>query len=251
MDRMFRVLVALGGFAILVPGIAFAQTSGTLFVRDGKVGIGTSTPVAPLHIVETSATPTLKNMFRLTNNGGIQFLLERTDGNDWQFSNFGASFQISIPGSSTPQFQAIASGDVVAGRDLIATRNVIGQNISASSSRTLKDNFVAIDPKAVLDRVALMPISEWSFKGEDIRHIGPVAEDFQAAFGFGQVGKGLSLTDTNGVALAAIKGLQAEIQELKKTVEEQSRLLQRQQRLLQTMQAQAPGKEAPGTSRPF
>ena len=39
------------------------------------------------------------------------------------------------------------------------------------------------------------------------RHLGPVAEDFAAAFGLGETDKAIATVDASGVALAAIQGL--------------------------------------------
>ncbi len=54
-----------------------------------------------------------------------------------------------------------------------------------------------------------MPVSTWRFKSEDdsVRHIGPMAQDFMAAFGYGRSDKHIVGTDADGVALAAIQGL--------------------------------------------
>lgn len=216
-------------FLMLGTAQARAQSDALFVDASSNVGIGTSTPVAPLHVVRTSGSPSLKNLFRLTNDGGIQFLLERTDGNDWQFSNFGASFQVSIPGGQA-QLQVIANGDVIAGGKMMATQFV------TSSSRELKENVRELDHSDVLERLSSVPISEWTFKGDGTKHVGPMAEDFHAAFGLGQVGNGLSLTDTNGVALAAIQGLHTELQALKRTIEEQSQLLEEQRREIQDLQ---------------
>jgi len=77
-----------------------------------------------------------------------------------------------------------------------------------SSDRNLKENFTSIDSQTVLDRVANLPISQWSFKQEaNTRHIGPMAQDFYAAFNVGKDDKHIATVDEDGVALAAIQGL--------------------------------------------
>ena len=77
-----------------------------------------------------------------------------------------------------------------------------------ASSRSLKTAFEAIDPQAVLAKVADLPVQSWRYKVEDAstRHIGPVAEDFQREFGLGD-GESIGTVDADGVALAAIQGL--------------------------------------------
>jgi hypothetical protein len=78
---------------------------------------------------------------------------------------------------------------------------------SFTSDRNLKENFVEIDSKEVLERVSRLPITEWNFKGYALRHIGPVAQDFQALFPLGGSDTTIDSGDLQGVSLAAIQGL--------------------------------------------
>ena len=75
--------------------------------------------------------------------------------------------------------------------------------------RNLKENFTPVDGRAVLARLAAMPIATWNGIAEspDIRHMGPVAQEFHAAFGLGADDKSINTVDADGVALAAIQGL--------------------------------------------
>jgi hypothetical protein len=82
-----------------------------------------------------------------------------------------------------------------------------------SSDRNLKENFVEIDSKEVLERVSRLPITEWNFKGYSLRHIGPVAQDFQALFPLGGSDTTIDSGDLQGVSLAAIQGLHKIVQE--------------------------------------
>ena len=68
----------------------------------------------------------------------------------------------------------------------------------------------------MLDKVAELPVSTWSYKaqGPDIRHIGPMAQDFTAAFGVGEDDRHITSVDADGVALAAIKGLDQRVDAL-------------------------------------
>jgi hypothetical protein len=93
-----------------------------------------------------------------------------------------------------------------------------------ASDRALKANFTAVDAQAVLAKVAQLPIDEWSYKAEDRqRHLGPVAQDFYAAFGLGADDKHITTVDEAGVALAAIKGLNAKVEEQALTIAGQQR----------------------------
>lgn len=95
---------------------------------------------------------------------------------------------------------------------------------TALSDRDSKKNFAPVDPREVLERVSVIPITMWSWKPEDpsSRHMGPMAQDFYSAFGLGNNEKRINNTDAHGVSLAAIQGLyqlvkekDGEIKELK------------------------------------
>jgi hypothetical protein len=83
---------------------------------------------------------------------------------------------------------------------------------SFSSDRNLKDGFSPIDAEAVLDKVASLPVVEWSYKGSSQRHIGPMAQDFHSLFPLNEDDKMLNECDLHGVALAAIQGLDQKLQ---------------------------------------
>jgi hypothetical protein len=62
--------------------------------------------------------------------------------------------------------------------------------------------------------VRALPISTWNYATDDptIRHIGPMAQDFAAQFGVGADDRHIHPVDGQGVALAAIQGLLAELE---------------------------------------
>jgi hypothetical protein len=86
---------------------------------------------------------------------------------------------------------------------------------TAASDRAGKDNLRPIDPTDVLRKVAAMPIATWNWRSQDVsvRHMGPMAQDFHAAFGLGETPKGISTIDADGVALAAIQGLHRQLKQ--------------------------------------
>jgi len=87
------------------------------------------------------------------------------------------------------------------------------QGFINSSDRNAKERFVDVSPKAILEKVAELPITEWSFKGKNERHLGPMAQDFHAAFGLGTDDRHIGTLDESGIALAAIQGLSEVVQE--------------------------------------
>jgi hypothetical protein len=83
------------------------------------------------------------------------------------------------------------------------------------SDRNMKANFAAVDKRAILRGVLGLPISTWNYKSQDaaVRHIGPMAQDFFAAFKLGEGDKTITTIDPDGVALAAIQGLHEELKD--------------------------------------
>jgi hypothetical protein len=97
-----------------------------------------------------------------------------------------------------------------------------------ASDRNVKEQFVTIEPSDVLAKVAALPVTQWKYKTEPegVKHVGPVAQDFHAAFGLGNDDKAIGTADANGVALAAIQGLNRKLEEAIKAKDAQIELLQ-------------------------
>jgi hypothetical protein len=90
----------------------------------------------------------------------------------------------------------------------------------ATSDRNAKENFAPVSPQEILDKVAALPITTWNFKAlGDGRHIGPMAQDFHAAFGLGGSDTTITSVDPDGVALAAIQGLNEKVENGKQKAE--------------------------------
>ena len=115
------------------------------------------------------------------------------------------------------QFTARCAGGVRFFANPGATVGVVlpvgGNAWSPASDRNLKEHFTPVDPRAVLAKLVATPVTEWNLVSQDpaIRHIGPMAQDFKAAFGVGEDDRHISTTDADGVAFAAIQGLYQEL----------------------------------------
>jgi hypothetical protein len=127
----------------------------------------------------------------------------------------GVQFVVAIDGSGNPTWTA----------DLAA-----GGSWSYTSDSTLKENFEAVDGADLLEQLRRVPVTRWNAKSQDdaIKHIGPMAQDFYAAFGLGNSDRQITTSDICGIALAAIKeldkrthrieALESELAELRQTV---------------------------------
>jgi hypothetical protein len=130
-----------------------------------------------------------------------------------------------VPG---PGIQIFADGSV---------RTITISQAGQPSDRNIKTDFSVVQPEEILKKLLALPIQHWRFTNEveGIRHLGPTAQDFKAAFGLGTSDKTIGPVDENGVALVAIQGLNQKVDELKGELErriaENGELRQRLERL--------------------
>jgi hypothetical protein len=91
---------------------------------------------------------------------------------------------------------------------------------SSMSDRDVKENFQPVDGQEVLDLLAGLEITTWNYTAQPdgVRHVGPMAQDFYAAFGLGETDRAISTVDADGVALAAIQALYLRVLELENQV---------------------------------
>jgi trimeric autotransporter adhesin len=82
------------------------------------------------------------------------------------------------------------------------------------SDRNAKQDFEPVNAARILEKVTHLPLTKWSYKDDpNTRHIGPMAQDFQATFNVGTDEKHIAPIDEGGVALAAIQGLNEKVEQ--------------------------------------
>jgi hypothetical protein len=96
-----------------------------------------------------------------------------------------------------------------------------GAGWNCTSDKNAKENFQSVDAVQILEAVAKLPITTWNMKGDadQTLHLGPVAQDFYAAFGLGENDTTINTADAQGVSLAAIQGLYQLLQEQQTKIE--------------------------------
>lgn len=166
--------------------------------RNGNVGVGLFSPVADLH-VRGEGSGNVEELLRLESRVPPRMMLRNSKTKkNWTLSMTAKNHLIlSHGGTGKTEATFFKNGNLK-----------ITGNLNQGSDRHNKQAIMPVDSVSVLETVAKLPISTWEYKGQDgVKHIGPMAQNFHAAFGLGDDPKGISSIDTGGVALAAIKGL--------------------------------------------
>jgi hypothetical protein len=135
-----------------------------------------------------------------------------------------------------------ASGNIASGMRLPGGSSAW----SPLSDRNAKTNYSSVNGRDVLARLAAIPIQTWNYKAQDpaIRHIGPVAQDFYAAFKVGEDDKFISTVDADGVALASIQGLYQIVQEKDNEISNLKSQMSKQQAEMDEMKTRLSALEA-------
>ena len=196
---------------------------------DRQVGIGIDVPEETLHVrstngtaevlVEETATETAsRSLLRLENPGGAFLTMNNVaSSNMWHVGNRDTDeLVVSLDGSSGDELVVRADGQVEIGPGLSsvfvldpAGNLTIQGTLSQGSDLARKEILETADPAETLAKVVELPIARWNFREDpvDTPHIGPMAQDFHAAFDVGHSDTAIAPLDTAGVTLAAIQGL--------------------------------------------
>ena len=217
-----------GGFNNTVSGVAatvgggFGNTASGYFATVGggfgNIAAGTGSFVAGSNALND--TPAHIGLFLFADNSGYPF--HSAAANEFAArATGGVRFVLGIDGSGTPTWSCAASN---------------GNSWACSSDRNLKENFQPVDVAGVLQRVAGLPLYLWNAKGTDpnVKHLGPTAQDFMAAFALGNSDKMIGMQDADGIALAAIQGLHELLREKDREI---TRLKERSDMMERKLQA--------------
>lgn len=139
--------------------------------------------------------------------GGFETLEIYDDGTIWA-----PNYEIGSDGAITSYSGITATGDIRTSGDMYAA-DIYAGNLNSSSDRNAKENFAPVSVGEVLDKVAALPITRWTFKTDPgTHHVGPMAQDFYNAFNVGSDDRHIAVVDEGGVALAAIQGLDQKLE---------------------------------------
>jgi hypothetical protein len=88
---------------------------------------------------------------------------------------------------------------------------------STVSDVNRKENFRSEDGEVVLAKITGTEVTSWNYKAQDpsIRHVGPAAQDFYAAFGLGESDTTITTLDISGINMLAIQALEKRTSDLR------------------------------------
>jgi len=212
----------------------FSSTGNNQFCIRAGGGVGINiAPAFPLDVQANQAV----GRFTSTNavNGSVLVLDNSTPSfNYYGAINFqGGSGQIGYVTNGhmtfrTGSFERMrieGGGNVGIGTSFPTNKLHVAGGVSATayvttSDRNAKENLTPISSREILDKVAALPIWRWNYKAmNDGPHLGPMAQDFYAAFSLGGSDTTITTVDPDGVALAAIQGLNEKVESGKQQAE--------------------------------
>jgi hypothetical protein len=155
---------------------------------------------------------------------------------------FADSTTADFSSTAANQFRARVTGGAEfitnSGESTGVTLSAGGGSWSSVSDRNVKENFKVLDKRGILAKLAQIPITGWNYKTQEaaIRHLGPMAQDFYAAFGLGEDDKHINTIDADGIALISIQALYAMSLEKDKQIEQLTHEVQGLKQQLQKLQ---------------
>lgn len=103
-----------------------------------------------------------------------------------------------------------------------ARRNSPGPQILTNPIDTESIGTGLVNGFEVLAKLDALPVATWRYRWEsaDVRHLGPMAQDWHAAFGLGKGDTTIPMVDAHGVLVVAMQALHRQVGELRAEVDQ-------------------------------
>ncbi|MBK9193309.1 MAG: hypothetical protein IPM77_18465 [Crocinitomicaceae bacterium] len=187
-------------------------------IQSSSVGIGTN-------VISVGATAWAAGL-NVTANGHFSTVLG-TNASSNGFRGcflYGDSSTASIV-SNTAQYQFMvrASGGTVfyTASDLSMGVELLpgAGSWSMISDRNKKENINLLSVSKFSDQFKYLDLFTWTYKEQDLVHIGPMAQDFNSLFGVGELPNYINMIDIDGITFWGIKSLHSELNVIDKKTE--------------------------------
>ncbi|MCB1056978.1 MAG: tail fiber domain-containing protein [Acidobacteria bacterium] len=213
-----------------------ANTNMLTVTANDRVGIATTSPAGTLGVqtsdanslpavyAKSTATSGAQDMLQLEATGDVNIRTNFTGNTGatawlWRQTYRANQYNLELDGGN--QFILDNTGE------LTVTGDVNAVAFNTTSDRNAKENFSSVEPNDILDRLAQIPVQKWNFKNDqgETQHIGPMAQDFYAAFGVGMDDRHIATVDADGVAFAAIQALNQRLLDAVQRLEAENKTL--------------------------
>jgi hypothetical protein len=231
------IMAGVAGVSSSGSGVHGISTTSSGVIGDSTSGNGVngnSSSGYGVYGLSSSGTAIFGQSYGNTSNP--QLLINQENSSDFCRLRMGVSaggtWDITVLNGANPNLRFMSHNvDLV---EMDAAGNVYANTFNPGSDRNSKQDFYPVNCRKILEQVVAIPIQKWEYKKDPAtKHIGAMAQDFYAAFNVGTDDKHIATVDADGVALAAIQGLNqkldekdSEIQDLKKTMNELKTMVQ-------------------------
>jgi hypothetical protein len=131
----------------------------------------------------------------------------RVSGGFRIFTSSNLSTGVTIQSGTSVSNWGQSSAVISTSTGALLTTGGVWQN---ASDVNRKHDFEDVSGEEVLTKLRDLPLTTWSYRVEpdSVRHMGPTAQDFYAAFGLGTSDLSIGTVDADGVALVSAKALE-------------------------------------------
>jgi hypothetical protein len=221
--------VASGKYSVALGNVTVASGYASVALGRGASASGNAAVSIGYHCSATGSSSTAFGYYSTASGNNSVAMGFRSSTN-----NYSGSFVFSDNSSNTifttstanNQFMVRASGGTIFYSNTAMTSGVSlaagGGGWLTLSDRNYKEHFKKPDGEMILKKISEMEITSWNYKSQPatIRHIGPMAQDFYAAFKFGESDTTITTTDIDGINMIAIQELAKRTNELKLKADE-------------------------------